>query len=756
MKNRTLFALITLMTFSVIITGCYFRSDFKTGMAIDPEVNAQIEYADQLGDLHKTGQYGKIIASLTSMLKAEEAKKEPDQIKIALILHELSVVYLRRIFNYEKAKIYIDKCSQMLADSRVKNELTQGKSSYRDVPPYSGNLLTRNYGEYVVVYRTLDYEKLQNSLALMNEELNRLSKQEKKEAHKLSENERDELKGYITEFQSLLNTPTNSKEYRQIISRLSLFNFRLGNNKEGLAYLDTLIKDTQQKPDDPNLKLWNSFMPPALQLEMIYLAADYLSRANRHADSMVYWQWSIDLYEEFRSSIEEESDRVELFANLSILYRNAVSEAFHLDQRNELLVLIERSKSRTLLESLDGKALAVLSKKDTQTIQEFENAAKVSIETTGKRTLARKKMATGHQLNILTYSSSYLPPADFVDKILHLSSSTAFMNYYILDNEIVTVLVSGGAIFTRKIALSDNKLSEIMRRLYFSEKVEEVSIAKNSKELKDLYSLLIKPLESKLVNIRHIVFIPSGKLHNLPFNALHDGKKYLIEKWAVSSVPSMSVFLSLMERGKNIDESNMLAIANPDYKGAAPQLPGTYSEVVGIGKMWKGTTIKTGDDASKSYIMENASQFKILHLATHGIFNPESPSSSFLLMASNTSDDGRLSIKDIFSLKLDKTSLVVLSACQTNMAQIKHGDESYGFFRSFTYAGAVALVASLWDADDLVTSDLMNRFYLYLSRGDNVSHALQKAQIDMIKKGYAPHLWSLFQLNGNPYLKKVS
>jgi CHAT domain-containing protein len=95
-------------------------------------------------------------------------------------------------------------------------------------------------------------------------------------------------------------------------------------------------------------------------------------------------------------------------------------------------------------------------------------------------------------------------------------------------------------------------------------------------------------------------------------------------------------------------------------------------------------------------------------------------------------DDGLLTIDEIFSLELN-SDMVALSACETALGDLNRGDELVGLSRAFIYAGAPAVIVSLWKVDDVSTAWLMERFHKYLLEGKSLAQSLTFAQRDLLK-----------------------
>ncbi len=136
---------------------------------------------------------------------------------------------------------------------------------------------------------------------------------------------------------------------------------------------------------------------------------------------------------------------------------------------------------------------------------------------------------------------------------------------------------------------------------------------------------------------------------------------------------------------------------------------------------------------------------QILHVATHGQHRLDQPDLSFLQLA-----DGQLYADDVLQHDLSY-ELVTLSACETGRARVMASDDLIGIGRSFLFAGAGALVSSLWHVGDQATLGLMERMYAALYAGASKSAALQQAQMSILAENRELHpaFWGAFQLVGN-------
>jgi CHAT domain-containing protein len=287
--------------------------------------------------------------------------------------------------------------------------------------------------------------------------------------------------------------------------------------------------------------------------------------------------------------------------------------------------------------------------------------------------------------------------------------------------------------------LLSEEISSYRRMLQNLEPLE-----KNSKAL--YVRLLAKPLEG-VSTLKALGIVPHSSLHYLAFATLSDGRDYLVDRQPLFHLPAASVLQHTLSRRQTTRNLHVLAVGNPDLGNSSLDLPFAEREAGTLRWNFKDVTTLTRERATKSWIKEHISEFGIIHLASHGEFDPVNPLFSAVRLAKEEKSDGKLQADEIFGLDI-KADLVVLSACQTGLGDIRAGDDVVGMNRAFIFAGTHSLISSLWRVSDVSTAILMKQFYREYAVNSK-AESLRRAALHVKNRYPHPGYWGAFVLTGD-------
>jgi CHAT domain-containing protein len=302
------------------------------------------------------------------------------------------------------------------------------------------------------------------------------------------------------------------------------------------------------------------------------------------------------------------------------------------------------------------------------------------------------------------------------------------------------------------------------------------------------------PIEAQLEG-RTTVFLSTDGLYNQVSLASlrRPAGGYVLDRFDLRYISNTRDLLTRVDRS-SFDGRTALLIGNPDYNEnltagsfRIPELNGTQSEVSAIDSMMLSTGWKTeqlsGAEATETHL-KALSNPKLLHIATHGFFypvtegseasvlgidgaraaqNPLLRSGLFLagageslseertsaFMSTGLADNGIITAYEVMNLNLDNTELVVLSACETGLGEVRNGEGVYGLQRAFSVAGARLIIMSLWRVNDEVTQELITQFYRYWVVNKQDPRKAFRAAQEYVRARYEqPYFWGAFVMVG--------
>lgn len=477
---------------------------------------------------------------------------------------------------------------------------------------------------------------------------------------------------------------------------------------------------------------------------------------------------------EFRANFVEDKERI---------YEHAVAVCLDLGQPPRALEFAERAKSRALLDLLAHRldlSITARSEADRPLVEEltrlrgernqlyrflaggegfgqrgetsaFQDDRRISEQ----KVLVLEKRITDLWHKLLIRNADYAREASLWQVRSepvqpYLSPETLLLEYFWLHDQVVVFLVSKNDLQALRLPVERTQVQRLLQLLWLNLRAvprsstnHVESLAENAQGiLHRLYQQLVEPVENHLEGYPRCVVVPHGPLHYLPFHALTNGQRPLLEQHEISYLPGAS-FLRYCSEMKPAGHG--LAAIGHSYQG---KLPFAVEEASLIASRWQGVATLEAQ-ATLERIHQLAGQSRVLHLAAHGDFRPDNPLFSGLALA-----DGWLTTLEIFNLRMS-ASLVTLSACQTGRSVIGGGDELLGLMRAFLAAGAASLVSTLWAVEDRSTAQLMQTFYAQLAQGETKAAALRQAQLDLLRDQSTgiryshPYFWAPFYLVGD-------
>jgi len=480
--------------------------------------------------------------------------------------------------------------------------------------------------------------------------------------------------------------------------------------------------------------------------------------------ALAYYEEAISIAESIRGNVSEENLRRSYLGSVRTLYEEYLELLAETGRSQETFLAAERTRARTLLDLVSAGPVGTL-----------ENVA-----------------AEGIRTGVVEASAI---EADLAQVIATLPPDAAAVEYFVTDETTYAwVIRDNSTSEPMQIGVSKSELRELILGFRTAIETSTTGLSDLPDEAtltmsRDLYDLLITPVENQLDGIEHLVLVPSGPLYYLPFCALLDcpgcegadflGGKYLVERCTLSYIPSLTTLKYAWVSSDAVHgDPLLLALADPDSGDPRfARLISMQREAIAVAGLFDPSEVHVAAAATEEVVTARAGSADQLLLSTHGTFNPLNPIFSYLLLSPTEESDGRLYTHEIFALDLH-TDLVTLSACETLLpalrdmendvravrgipaeqdvelteellASLTAGDEIVGLTRAFLYAGTPSVLSSLWQVVSETTEPLMVAFYGYLQQGFDKAEALRQAQLDVMASYPHPRYWAAFELVGD-------
>jgi len=419
------------------------------------------------------------------------------------------------------------------------------------------------------------------------------------------------------------------------------------------------------------------------------------------------------------------------------------------------LAIQEREKAEGELAELDKKLGS-----DVPRYTELRNPKPV--------TLSQAKAYCGNDRAVLEYvlwdNSAYKPIKGY--ESWSIKDESVAVNSYCLvitKNGLTAVPLEPGFNYSDAIQkLRDGFLSSNTNASYYE------------KPRNGLYNQLVKPVLPYLQNIKNITIVPDGDLAMIPFDILRPDNNFNTknfgENYVISLSPSISVSI-VAQKERDISYSPILFFGNDIYEGRKdnygnlwPNLEGVIKEIKALTEVVSGQKIVYSSYLSKEatkkqiQLLSNNNDLKkytVIHFACHGYFDPKNPANSGLVLYQVSGDpvyeNGYLTISEVAALDLN-ARMVVLSACETGLGEVKIGEGMTGLSRAFMVAGAGNVGVSLWRIDDTATVPFMESLYKkVLEEGKHFREAYKEVKESFKTGTYGsryerPYYWAAFTM----------
>mgnify|MGYP001770833991 CR=1 FL=1 len=473
----------------------------------------------------------------------------------------------------------------------------------------------------------------------------------------------------------------------------------------------------------------------------------HLLRGVRWADRMLAWL-PADL-------------RAGLYAELADLYQHAVLYLSKRERWLETWRVVQSAKSRSLAWLLASHGLRLRAQTaDSELVRQLDvllNAYRHRLLGELQDAPAREEVDTPEleaRIRDLVWRIQMHHPAFRSQSLMVVRTMRPELPYLPPDTGLLEYFVAGGHVLAF-VGRADRTLSglrvcgaqQVARaaalwgaglRAFAASQLQPVQALRQARKvLRDLYTLLIRPLERELRAFRKLVVAPSGLLHALPFHAFADGDACVWDRWEVSYVPAGSLLPLLAHPTAGGPPVCVADSLRGRLRGAVREAR-WVAERLGA-RLWEHPTPQE--------FLEAVRGAGVVHVAAHCRFRTDAPLLSAVHLTA-----GPVTAADVLASDAG-CEVVVLSGCETASPRVLPGDELVGFPRAWFHAGARAVVVSLWPVQDASTVELMQHFYDSLCAAVPLPEALRRAGLELRARWEHPWHWAGFVLMGDPSWK---
>lgn len=497
---------------------------------------------------------------------------------------------------------------------------------------------------------------------------------------------------------------------------------------------------------------------------MNYAIGKIFAGQKRYKEARTYLKQAVDSLESTRARFSDDALKQVFSGSVQEVYAALIRVLHELGEADEAFEHLERSKARSFVEMLAGRPLRLKKSVDAALVARQEKI-QTELDRLGRglkespgggndpmvqryRELLKEQAQVQDALRqqspdyASTRAVTIIPTRPILER---LGKTTGLISYFVDDSRLLIFVLSQGKVSVVESKIGRKELAKLVAdyREAVASKQSEL-VAGISKELA---TALWNPIQGNLTGITQLVIVPSESLHYLPFGSLTTGTSHpLLQDYVLTTLPN-AASLFFIDRNVAPDIQKCVALGNPEREAGDGALPFAEQEVKEMSAAFAQPVVFTGKQATETALKTaKLDGVAVLHLAAHGRYNEKQPLDSALLLARDARNDGELRGWEVFSLTMNPR-VVVLSACQSGIGRVSGGNEVIGLNRAFLYAGAGAVLASLWNVSDESTYKLMKYFYQQLPQA-GPAKALQQAQLQVMKEYPNPWHWAGFYLTG--------
>jgi CHAT domain-containing protein len=480
-------------------------------------------------------------------------------------------------------------------------------------------------------------------------------------------------------------------------------------------------------------------------------------KENKFEEALGYFRRAREIIETQRRSVRSELSKIGFSSSKQSIYQGIVRVALKSGNRTLAIEVAEQAKARSLIDVLSTKAnFSPSGARVDETKAAFEAFDRADKElgiqlpdaSPGSRSeLIAERFSALQRLRRASPQLASLVATDefkLADAIRRLGPREVLLGFFSSGEARYVYAASASGLELKPVALQEGDAQ-------FLEFIQAVKKRrKSATELSPvMYSQFVRPVEAAIRG-KDLLIIPHGELHYMPFAALFDGEKFLMQSRSIRYLPSaLMLTLAKPSSSAKVDIKRLLILGNPDLGKSELDLPSAQEEAQTLQGMFKDNSeLFIRRAATESLLRDRIKDFSHIHIASHGEFFSGSPLASRLRLSKDGRNDGELTVSEVYDLNIN-ADLVMLSACETGLGKVNSGDDVIGLMRGFLYSGAKAVIGTLWEVDDEATSEIAQRFYGNLRKGLSNAKALAEAQEFVAAKKPHPFYWAAFSMSGN-------